>query len=484
MLSINAFLLRTQQLNSLAIEMGSSQLTYSLLKEEVLAVMSHLKALNITEGDNVVLIGKNEPEFIINVLALWQLKAIPVLLNPRLVADEIDVQRIQADCKLLLVSDKINVDEYSGIEVHRYPFDSKKGNNDIESPEHLNPDETAVIIFTSGVSGNAKGVELSFNNLLQSAKIGTQLIQYSNDDKWLSSLPFYHIAGFSIITRSLLFGSSIIITDDLQTNSLMDAMNRYRPTLCSLVPTQLVRIMEIDAEPNIELRTVLLGGGYVPTRLVTDAINSGWKIVKVYGSTETSSFITALTSEETYEKPNSVGKVLNPNKIIIVSEGTIALPWGEVGEIAVDSPSVMKGYYANETETKKKFNEDYYLTGDVGFIDADGYLFIEARKTDLIITGGENVNPNEVENRILEHQDISEVAVFPIKDVEWGEIVAAAIVMQNGKGVIQLDELEQFLKKDLAGFKIPKKIFFENTLPVNELGKIVRSKLMEKYSDV
>lgn len=482
MLSINAFLLRTQQLNALAVQTASVQLDYSLLKEKVLSVAGYFKTLGITENENVALIGNNEPEYIINILALWQLKAMPVLINPRLIENEIHVQAKEADCSKILISKNLKIKKFEGIEIHKYPFKTSSSKKYDDSPEHLNPDATAVIIFTSGASGIAKGVELSFNNLLQSAKISDQLMQYSEQDRWLASLPFNHIAGLSIITRALLFASSIIIPDDLQTESLIKAMNKFRPTLCSLVPTQLNRIMESGEEPNEELRKVLVGGGYISTRLVTDAINSGWNIIKVYGSTETASFVTALSEDEFYEKPQSVGKPMNPNNVIIVSESKFNLPWGEIGEIAVASPSVMKGYYANEARNDKLFKDEYYLTGDIGYQDADGYLFVEARKTDLIITGGENVNPNEVENRIIEHPGISDAAVFPLKDDDWGEIVAASIVMQNNSNKIQLNELEQFLRKDLAGFKIPKKIFIEEKLPVNELGKIVRSRLAEKYS--
>jgi O-succinylbenzoic acid--CoA ligase len=482
MLSINAFLLKTQQLNSLAIQTVSGQMDYSLLSEKVLKAAFHLKSLGINENENVALIGNNDPEFIISILALWQLKAIPVLINPRLVENEINVQTTEADCNTILIHEKLNHKKLEGKNVHKYQFKLKNVKTFDDSPEHLAPNDTAVIIFTSGASGISKGVVLSFNNLLQSAKIGDQVMHYSDKDIWLASLPFNHIAGFSIITRSLLFGSSIIIPDNHQTDSLIKAMKKFKPTLCSLVPTQLSRIMEKGEEPNEELRKVLLGGGYISTRLVTDAINSGWNIIKVYGSTETASFVTALSEEEFYEKPQSVGKALNPNNIIIVSDSKFTLPWGEVGEIAVASPSTMKGYYANEAENSKLFNDGYYLTGDIGYLDADGYLFIEARKTDLIITGGENVNPNEVEYRLIEHPEIINAAVFPLKDDDWGEIVAASIVLQKNSNKIRLEELEQFLKSNLAAFKIPKKIFYEEVLPVNELGKIVRSKLAEKYN--
>jgi O-succinylbenzoic acid--CoA ligase len=281
----------------------------------------------------------------------------------------------------------------------------------------------------------------------------------------------------------LLFGTSLVIPESIQLEDLAEVMENFNPTLCSFVPTQLKRMLEADHQPNEELRTVLLGGGFIAQRLVFDAISDGWNIVKVYGSTETASFVTALYDEDIYEKPRSAGKAVKPNQIIIVNESKFQIPWGEVGEIAVASPAIMKGYYNNEDETAKKIEDGFYYTGDIGFVDADGYLFIEARRTDLIVTGGENVNPNEVEKRLTEHDDILDAAVFPLKDDEWGEMVAAAIVLKNNKSDIDFDELHQFLKEDLAGYKIPKKIFVEEKLPRNELGKVLRGKLVEKYEE-
>lgn len=259
-------------------------------------------------------------------------------------------------------------------------------------------------------------------------------------------------------------------------------MKNFNPTLSSFVPAQLKRMLEADILPNDELRNTLLGGGFIDQRLVFDAISDGWNITKVYGSTETSSFVSSISGEEIYDRPKSVGTVVKPNQIINVNESRFQIPWGEVGEIAVSSPAVMKGYYNDEAETEKKIEDGFYFTGDMGFVDADNNLFIEARRTDLIVTGGENVNPNEVEKRLIEHPDIVDAAVFPLKDDDWGEIVAAAIVLKDEKSSIELDELREFLKDDLAGFKIPKKLFIEKELPRNELEKILRSKLIEKYS--
>ncbi len=482
MFSINAFLLKTQELSSPAIYSNSVQLNYEEFHNKVLKTAGILSAMGFGDKDNIAIIGNSDVDFIINLLALWQIKALPVLINPRLTNNEIEEQIIITDCKVVLQNRMIkSIDPSFDAKVFFYPFDEELEQDDIEPGEELNPEDTAVIIFTSGASGNSKGVELSFNNLLQSARIGDKIIHHNKEDIWLASLPFYHIGGFSIISRSLLFGTSIIIPESLQIQDIAEVMKNFNPTLCSFVPTQLKRMVEADILPNDELKNTLLGGGFINQRLVFDAISDGWNITKVYGSTETSSFVSSISDEEIYDKPKSVGTAVKPNQIIIVNENRFQIPWGEVGEIAVSSPAVMKGYYNDVDETEKKIEDGFYYTGDMGFVDADNYLFIEARRTDLIVTGGENVNPNEVEKRLIEHPEIADAAVFPLKDNDWGEIVVAAIVLKDEKSSIELNELREFLKDDLAGFKIPKKLFVEKELPRNELEKILRGKLIEKY---
>jgi O-succinylbenzoic acid--CoA ligase len=484
MFSINAFLLKTQEMNLPAIYSNSVQLIYKEFRKEVLKTAGILSALGLGDKDNVAIIGNSDVNFIINLSALWQIKAVPVLISPRLTSNEIEEQIITADCKVILQNRiKKSVDPSFDIKILSYPFDKKLEPADIEPDNELNPEDTAVILFTSGASGNSKGVELSFNNFLQSARIGDKIIHHNKEDRWLASLPFYHVGGFSIISRSLLFGTPIIIPESLQIQDLAEAMKKFNPTLSSFVPTQLKRMIEADIRPNDELRTTLLGGGYIDQRLVFDAISDGWKITKVYGSTETASFVSSISDEKIYDKPGSVGAAIKPNQIMIVNENRFQIPWGEIGEIAVSSPAVMKGYYNDENETDKKIEDGFYFTGDIGYVDAEGCLFVESRRTDLIITGGENVNPNEVEKILIEHPEILDAAVFPLKDDEWGEIVAAAIVLKNNESSIGFDDIQEFVKDDLAGFKIPKKLIFESELPRNELGKILRNKLIEKYQE-
>ncbi|MEJ2618398.1 MAG: AMP-binding protein, partial [Ignavibacteriaceae bacterium] len=262
-----------------------------------------------------------------------------------------------------------------------------------------------------------------------------------------------------IIVRTFLSGASVIIPDSLKTEDLIKAIKKYRPTLASFVSTQLQRIIEKNIEPNKELKNVLIGGGYTSDELSVEAVKKGWKITKVYGSTEVSSFVSAITAEEILQRPSSSGKALPPNEIIIVNEKKEKVPANSRGEIIVKSSSVTKGYYKNPEETGQKLINNFYYTGDVGYLDDEGYLFVEARREDLIISGGENIIPIEVESAALNHPSVNDCFVFGIEDNEWGQVTAAAVVLKED-GNINSDELKKFLKNKLAGYKIPRKIFF------------------------
>jgi O-succinylbenzoic acid--CoA ligase len=482
MLSLDAFLLKTQELNSTAIQTLSSKLTYDQLQADVLKTGQSLLKLEIKEDENVAIVGYNDVDYIKLVLALWQIKAVPVLINPKLSAAELEQQISTSNCKNVLVGK--NTDSFPtnlDLNIINYPFKQLKDKEELEFADSLDPAASAIIIFTAGTTGSAKGVELSFNSIKQSAKNGDQIINHNKNDRWLASLPFYHIGGFSIITRALMHNASINIPKSLDTSSLKDAFKKYKPNYCSLVPTQLKRLLEAGVKPNKELKNVLVGGGVIDQKLISNAVDEDWHVTIVYGSTETASFITALTEDEVYFKPGSVGKAVKPNKVIIVNDNRHQLDIGEVGFVTISSTSLMKGYHNNPEETETKIENGFYYSDDIAHLDDEGYLFLAARKDDMIITGGENVYPFEVENRIIEHPDIYDVGVFPLEDDEWGEIVCAAIALNDNRSEMSLAELTEFLEESLAPYKIPKKIFIKNVLPRNELGKLSRAVLAEMF---
>jgi O-succinylbenzoic acid--CoA ligase len=350
----------------------------------------------------------------------------------------------------------------------------------IHGKEEIKLTDSAVIIFTSGSTEKSKGIILSFSSLYNSALNSNQLLRYTSSDRWLASLPFYHIGGFSIITRFLVFGIPIIIPDSLSVDHLINSVNNFQPTFISLVSAQLKRIVADKIPPNPELKNCLIGGGFTDPDLLEAAYDIGWPINLIYGSTETSSFVTALLKDELTIKPNSVGRPVPTNNIKIEDEAGNELKQFEIGEILIQSNALMKGYL-NSNLTSGLIKNGYYHTGDIGFLDDDGYLFLEGRKNYLISSGGENVNPVEVENALLQHPMIIESAVFPLRDKEWGEVIAAAIVLKDRTTSLTDIQLKDFLRDKISGFKIPKKIFIEEYLPKTELGKIEKNKLISLY---
>jgi O-succinylbenzoic acid--CoA ligase len=437
-----------------------------------------LKDLGVEKNSIVPILCNHSLDFIVSVFSLWMLEAIPVPINIKLSLSEVEDQIRFLKCRNIITDNsfknKLNLTGINEINIGSIEPESESSKINFTYDES----RTAVILFTSGSSGKPKAVELSFSNLISSAKIGNEYLKQTPDDHWLASLPFYHIGGFSIIFRALMFGTGIILPADLKTKSLHSCILRkesfgqsFSPSLISLVSIQIQQLIETKIKPSDKLRHVLLGGGSLDSNLMNEALSKGWNVSKVYGSTETASFVTVLSPKEFKLKPESAGKPIPPNEIFIVDENGNDLQANTEGEIAVKSPAVMKGYGNDETATKQKLKNGLYFTGDFGYKDEDGYLYVINRRSDLIVTGGENVNPVEVENIILSFPKVNEVCVFGIDDIKWGQKIVAAIVSESSQK-FNLDELKDFLEHKIAPFKIPKEIFFVDELPKTELGKV------------
>lgn len=467
--------------NESAIYSSSQSITYPELEIKIQETISHLNSLEIDVNEYVGVLSNNSPEFVALVFSLWIIGATPVLLNNRLLESEISELLYVSGCKRIFISNDLNSKFGSpGVLKYIFPFNNLSNKNEIQF--NINFDNIALVIFTSGSTGKPKGVEITFSNIVQSALIGNQYFAHQENDRWLASLPFYHVGGFSIIIRSLLFGATLIFPESLDIKHIANAIGNVHPTHVSLVSTQLKRLIEFDIRPNKELRRVLLGGGFIESSLIESAIQKGWNVAKSFGATETCSFVSVLTPDQFPEKRESAGKALPPNEILIFDDNKNIIPPREIGEIIIKGNSVAKGYINNPQETKKKFSMGIYFTGDYGFLDDDGFLYIEARRNDLIITGGENVNPIEVETELLKHPSINEVCVFSLMEQEWGQIIAAALVVDKNSN-ITLEEIKSFLKDKLASFKHPKKILIVESLPKTELGKVQKEKLREMFKN-
>jgi O-succinylbenzoic acid--CoA ligase len=450
-----------------AIIKSDSTISYKKLFDNSKKIASGLKDFGIRKNDYVPLFIEDPVKFIESTIALWYLRAIPVPLNTRLLDEEIiylvDDYKfgfIICDRQILEFTKEVQI-----ISLEKMQFGDPKNYKQF-SPSL---DNEAVIIFTSGSSERPKGVVHTFYSLTNNIQNGNQILHHVEKDLWLASLPFYHIGGFQIICRSFYYGCSLIIPESFQTNDLTNAILNFKPTHISFVSTQLEKLLNQKIMPDKSLKVSLIGGGFVDDSLIFAADQTGWNPIRSYGSSETGSFITAIRANEIENKPQSVGKTFNSNEIKITDDS----------EILIKSNCLFKNYLDDPKETASRLLNGFYHTGDLGFLDNDEYLFIEARRNDLIVTGGENVNPIEVEKALLKLSFIKDACVFAKQNKTWGQIVAAAIVSTD----FSIDEktIKNMLKQLLASYKIPKQFFLTNELPRTALGKLERDKIRKSF---
>ncbi|MDX1636487.1 MAG: AMP-binding protein [Balneolaceae bacterium] len=349
----------------------------------------------------------------------------------------------------------------------------------------IDPNRVFGYFFTSGTTGIPKIVPLKRRQMLFAAKASAENFRPQVNHFWLLCLPMNHIGGISIILRSLLYGSGIyrmgsfrkeMVTSFLSENKLFQA--------ASFVPTMLKRLLEIPAfRTHNNFRAILLGGGPILKTLVEKAVNKGIPVVASYGMTETCAQIAAnpyLKPSGTYIPKKSVGRIFPPNEIQIRDDGGTPLGRNNSGVIWLKGPQVFDGY-RDPSLNNRVFDENgWFRTGDFGHINANGHLFIETRRSDLIVTGGENVSPEEVENELVKYSEIREAAVLGLPDEEWGQRVVAVVV---GIDDHKLDEqlVRKKLEKRLSPYKIPKQLLQVDSLPTNRTGKVVRRELVKLF---
>ncbi len=468
----------SEQPNNTAIHTEQGFISYQKLFEASNLTANYLLTHDVKENDHVGILCRHNYDFYVLVNALWFIGATPVPLNPRKTTNEIENEIHLADIRFLIMDDSI-ASQFSKINFKnkiQITFDNifktqTKKSTILNSPFSIL--NCSLIMFTSGSTGNPKAVVHTFQSLYESVLATDSFAELSSDDIWLASLPFYHIGGFMILIRSLISGSSVAFPASPKFEDINQAIRQSNPTNISLVQTSMRDFVDHNVHPNKNLKFVFLGGGPSQTELIFEAVKKSWPVVKVYGSTETCSMITALHPKDLISKPDSVGKLLGENKIKIMSKSK-----NDIGEIAVFSKSLFMKYYKDQLTTNNKLKDGWYLTGDYGWIDDEGYLYIESRRDDLIISGGENITPHEVESAIKKLPFVKDVFVFALQDKTWGQIVCAAIV----SGTKSEEVIRDFLKEKIASYKIPKRFFIVDRIPRNEMGKANRSELLKKLN--
>lgn len=453
-----------------ALEFNGQTWNYESLNTWVDSIAAHLES-KVQRGARVAIHLSSQPAYIALIHALARIGAIAIPLNTRLTEVEIKWQMEQSQCDLLICES-----EWIG-----HP--KRILLPELLSTPQMNPaahrptfklDSVQGIFFTSGTTGFPKGAMLTFDNHHASALASAGRLGVDPHDRWLLTMPLYHIGGMSIVFRAAIYGITIILHSGFDVDAVHRALTYENITHVSFVPTMLHRLLEKypDFKPSSSLRVILLGGACAPASLLEKAIALNWPIALTYGLTEAASQVATSTPEQTRAKPGSVGKPLSGTTISIVDEYGKPLPNGEVGEIIVSGRTVMQGYLG-----RPRLKCDLH-TGDIGYLDPDGDLWILARRSDLIISGGENIYPEDVERALMKHPAVSEACVFGVPDPEWGQSVTAAVVLREP---CDGETLFQFLRGQAAGYKVPRRILFVESLPHTASGKLRRAEATSYY---
>jgi O-succinylbenzoic acid--CoA ligase len=373
-----------------------------------------------------------------------------------------------ADCPV------VSLDAPASDEVGRLPTVEGGGGRDTVDAVRWDRDETAVLLFTSGTTGEPKCVRLTLGNLVASATASAFRLGVRPGDRWLDCLPVYHMGGLAPLVRCPLYGTALLVQEGFDAGRTADAMARSGATGVSLVPTQLRRLLADGWRPPESLEAVLLGGAPAGEDLVERALEAGVPVSPTYGLTEAASQVATATPAAAREHPASVGQPLVFTEVTVL-DGGAPVEAGETGEIVVDGPAVTPGYL-DDGRTGAAFGEHGLHTRDVGYRDADGRLWVLGRADDTVVTGGENVHPAEVESVLGDHPDVRAAAVVGVPDEEWGECVGAVVV---AAGDPTPDELRGFARERLAGYKLPRTVRFAEKLPRTPSGTVDREAVRE-----
>lgn len=485
--------------------------SYAEFDQSVAMFASALQDMGVQKGDHVALLLGNTPHFLISLYATMRLGATAIPVNPIYSPDEISYILSDSDAKVVVAleqllplvevaSVKLPVIEHyivcetseeisakldglsasAKAKTHLFKRVLMSGKPDME-PVAVDENETAIILYTSGTTGRPKGAMLTHRNLYSNASdVGVSGV--SSSDRVVATLPVFHVFALTVVVNApLVKGATIILMPRFSPGEVFKAVKEQQATIFAGVPTMynfMVQYPEATREDFSSIRLAISGGASLPVALLENFEEKFQvKVSEGYGLSEASP-VTCFNPLDRERVPGSIGtSILNVENKVIDELGD-EVPVGQVGELIVRGDNVMKGYYKMPEESAAALRDGWLYTGDLARKDEDGYFYIVDRKKDLIIVGGYNVYPREVEEVLFTHRDLVEAAVLGVPDPNFGEEVLAYVVAKDGVNVTE-EQLIAFCEKRLAKYKVPKRIEFLDELPKNTTGKILRRSLKD-----
>ena len=494
--------------DAVAYEFEGRQTSFAQFDVLTNRVANALKATGVRPRERIAYLGKNSDSYFELLLGAIKANVVMAPVNWRLAGPEIAF--IVEDCKapvlfagpeFIELVDRIrpqlpSVRTFVATEGGAPGWLNYAAWRDAQSGEdpkvEIDRKDIAIQLYTSGTTGKPKGAMLSHANFLNLVESGQDQKpdwnKWSEDDVSLVAMPIFHIGGSGWGVMGLYHGARGVIAREFDPTKVLDFFEQSGITKLFMVPAAMQFVVRQPRARSVDfsrLKYMLYGASPIPAALLKECIEVfKCGFVQMYGMTETTGTIVALPPEdhvEGLERMRSAGKALPGVELAILDVNGNRLPPGEVGEIATRSGSNMAGYWNLPEATAKTLGSDGWLrTGDAGYMDSDGYLYIHDRIKDMIISGGENIYPAEVESAICDHPDVAEVAVVGVPDDRWGEAVKAIVVMKQGKQASASDIIN-FTRERIAGFKTPKSVEFIEALPRNPSGKILRRHLRDPY---
>jgi acyl-CoA synthetase (AMP-forming)/AMP-acid ligase II len=493
---------------------GDRRQTYQDTLVRVRRLASALGALGISKGERVAILDTNSPQYVEAYFATSMLGAIFVPLNYRAKADELEYLVTAAGARILMVGERYvplvteirdrllgvaHVVTLASAQPDMLPCEElvAQGVDDGREAE-IDEADVNILMYTSGTTGRPKGVMLTYGDFVAYVCGNTELADGTPRGAALLCVPLYHIAGITTMMTSIFTGRTLVILRQFDPSAWLQTVQREHVTHAFLVPTMLKRVLDqpdFAAYACTSLEVLAYGAAPMPLPVIRRAIAQFPRsvgFINAFGQTETTATVTMLLPddhrldgtpqeiERTLRRLSSIGRPLPDVEVKIVDVAGAEVPVGELGEIAVRTPRMMKGYFSPGDAAAQTIVEGWLHTRDMGWLDADGYLYLAGRKDDLIIRGGENISPAEVEAVLQMHPAIEEVAVIGMPDLDWGEQVTA-IIAPKACSTLTADEVSDWCRQRLASFKKPAMVHFVSELPRNPMGKVLRKELREQF---